>query len=254
MSEINLDDFPDLSEDYIEQQAEDLLRRYSSSTGTETSPPISAELIAEQLLGYEIEITDEGLFSDPDYLGGIVFEDAVIKVNSSVEAHEGRYNFTIAHEIGHHVLHKQFYLDNRNENTGNIICRETGSKPLVEQQADRFAAALLMPDALVRDAYSRTLKSHPKLSSKKTLRALRAFAAAVLKAGEFTNVSNTAMVNRLIDLRLVSGAKYQTGTPQDFYRREGYPRTGSISQTLRWVTYMLLHPLRTLKQLRKYRK
>ena len=26
MSEINLDDFPDLSEDYIEQQAEDLLR------------------------------------------------------------------------------------------------------------------------------------------------------------------------------------------------------------------------------------
>ena len=85
MSEINLDDFPDLSEDYIEQQAEDLLRRYSSSTGSETRPPISAEVIAEQLLGYEIEITDEGLFSDPDYLGGIVFEDAVIKVNSSVE-------------------------------------------------------------------------------------------------------------------------------------------------------------------------
>ena len=94
---------------------------------------------------------------------------------------------------------------------------------------------------------------HPN-SSKKTLRALRAFAAAVLKAGGFANVSNTAMVNRLIDLRLVSGAKYQTGTPQDFYRGEGYPRTGSISQTLRWVTYMLLHPLRTLKQLRKYRK
>ena len=39
MSEINLDDFPDLSEDYIEQQAEDLLKRYTSSTGTETSPP-----------------------------------------------------------------------------------------------------------------------------------------------------------------------------------------------------------------------
>ena len=100
MSEINLDEFPDLSEDYIEQQAEELLTRYSSSTGSDTNPPISAEVIAEQLLGYEIEITDEGLFSDPDYLGGIVFEDAVIKVNSSVEAHEGRYNFTIAHEIG----------------------------------------------------------------------------------------------------------------------------------------------------------
>ena len=250
MSEINLDDFPDLPEDYIEQQAEELLSRYSSPSGSEIKPPIPAEVIAEQLLGYEIEITDEGLFSDPDYLGGIVFEDRVIQVNSEVESHEGRYNFTIAHEIGHHILHKKFYSDNKEENTKHTMCRETGSKPLAEQQADRFAAALLMPGENVRDAYARTLKSHKKLSSKTTPRALRAFAAAVLKAGGFTNVSNTAMVNRLIDLGLVSGVNYQTGTPQDFFRRDGYPRTGSVSQTLRWVMKLLLHPLRTLKQLR----
>jgi hypothetical protein len=48
----------------------------------------------------------------------------------------------------------------------------------------------------------------------------------VLVIGGFSNVSNTAMVNRLVDLRLVSGAKYQTGTPQDFLRK---------TPGLRWV-------------------
>ena len=48
-------------------------------------------------------------------------------------------------------------------------------------------------------------RSLPK--SAPNTQALRALAGGVLVIGGFSNVSNTAMVNRLIDLRLVSGAK-----------------------------------------------
>ena len=62
--------------------------------------PIPIEDIAEHYLGYSIDFADDGLFSDPDILGGIDFEENKIYVNASVEDHDGRYCFTIAHEVG----------------------------------------------------------------------------------------------------------------------------------------------------------
>ena len=50
------------------------------------------------------------LFSDPEFLGGINFDKNEIYVNVAIENHDGRYAFTVAHEIGHHVLHKEVYL------------------------------------------------------------------------------------------------------------------------------------------------
>ena len=47
-------------------------------------------------------------------------------------------------------------------------------------------------------------------------------AAKVIERGGFSNVSNTAMANRLITLGYASAAVYQTGTPQDFRRGSGY--------------------------------
>ena len=248
MSDSELTSYPALSSSYIEEQADALRGQYSDWSGIENPIPVPAEVIAEQFLGYELQVTEDGLFMDPDYLGGIVFEDRIILLNASVEAHEGRYNFTIAHEIGHHVLHRAHYLAHRTEHTNRIVCRETGDKPLVEQQADRFAAALLMPAETVCAAFAQ-MEGSSRLPEHPTTRALRALAAGVVEISGFSNVSNTAMVNRLIDLGLVSGAIYQTGRPQDFYRRV---RTiGLTRQTLRWMINRLLHPLRTIKQLRR---
>lgn len=208
-------EFPELSDDHIEASARQLLSDFSEFSGSSVSTPISVESIAEHFLGYEIEISDEGLFADPDYLGGIIFASNVIQVNASVESNEGRYNFTIAHEIGHHVLHRQIYLEASADNASNILCRDTNDKPLIEQQADRFAAALLMPQQAVSDAVS----AIPRPSKLRTPRAVRGYAATVAKAGSMGNVSNTAMVNRLIDLGYLSEASYQRGTSHDFSRR-----------------------------------
>ena len=219
-------DYPELTDDFIESSARALLDEFLMWSDNHDPVPVRAEVIAEQFLNYTIDITDQGIFSDPECLGGIIFDENLIKINSSVESHEGRYNFTIAHEIGHHVLHKDMYLEQRVNENNRIICREAGDKPLVEQQADRFAAALLMPKEEVSAAFA--LVDEGSLpTSTPTTKALRALANKVVVIGGFSNVSNTAMVNRLVDLRLVSGAKYQTGTPQDFLRK---------SPSFRWVT------------------
>ena len=94
-------EFPLLSDGTIESHAHATLVGFYSWLGRDISMPVRVEIMAEQYLGYDIEVTNEGLFSDPDYLGGIVFDDKVIKINAAADAHEGRYNFTLAHEIGH---------------------------------------------------------------------------------------------------------------------------------------------------------
>ena len=221
-------EFPHLSNEHIEAAASRLLADFSESAGGSMGTPIPVEAIAEHFLGYEIEISDEGLFADPDYLGGIIFANNVIQVNASVESNEGRYNFTIAHEIGHHVLHREAYLEASAENARNILCRDTNDKPLIEKQADRFAAALLMPQQAVSDAVSAV----PRPSKLKTPRAVRGYAATVARAGSMGNVSNTAMVNRLIDLGYLSEASYQRGTSHDFSRKARPTFTGALWRLL----------------------
>ena len=132
----------DIFGDLVEEAADHLLDDYRDFAGNFTLP-VPVESIAEHFLGYDLEITDEGLFADPSFLGGISFETNTIFVNASIEDHEGRYTFTIAHEIGHHVLHRDLY-DELVADRSQILCREEKHKPLIESQADRFAAALMM--------------------------------------------------------------------------------------------------------------
>lgn len=239
-----LADYPDLSAESIEDRADTLRLEYSAWAGTDASKPVSVEVVAEQYLGYEIDISDSGMFSDPECMGGILFESKTITVNAAVAEHEGRYNFTLAHEIGHHALHRAHYLRNKQPIGEQVICREVGSKPLIERQADRFAAALLMPAEQVKSVYE-ILLAGSQPADKPSTGQLRGIAAKVLEIGGFNHVSNTAMVNRLIDLGLVSGALYQSGRPQDFYRDARH--VGFNKRTMSLVFSSLKYLLRFLK-------
>jgi Zn-dependent peptidase ImmA (M78 family) len=195
-----------LFDDLIEEAAEGLLKRYQEFSGNYSSP-VPVESIAEHLLGYDLEITNEGLFADPNFLGGISFETNTIFVNASVESHEGRYTFTVAHEIGHHVLHKDLY-DAHISDRSQILCREQRKKPLIERQADRFAAALMMPRDLICN--STAIQKQSKVP--KTLPQAIDLANSVKAECGFSNVSLSALVNRLKDLSLISREiPYQSG-------------------------------------------
>ena len=183
----------------IEELADGLNNIYFTTHSKPLETPIPIEDIAEHHLGYSIEFVDDGIFSDPEILGGIDFEENKIYVNASVEDHDGRYGFTIAHEIGHHTLHKDDYLEETAEAERQILCRDVREKPNIELEADYFAAVLLMPLKTIKNIFKDIRKKKPIRS----IGQARSLASQIISVGNFNNVSNSAMVNRLIDLKLI---------------------------------------------------
>jgi Zn-dependent peptidase ImmA (M78 family) len=128
-------------------QADFLTKQFQCDT-----PPIDVERIASEL-GLAIVRANLG-----DDVSGMLVTN---KGRSFVCVHERhhivRQRFTIAHEIGHHVLGHQFESgDHVHIDHGNFISQRgprasTGLDPK-EIEANQFAAALLMPVALVRKA------------------------------------------------------------------------------------------------------
>jgi len=188
--------YPELTDDAIERASNKLLHEFFATCGGEITLPVPVERIAEKFLGYRIELTDQGLFADPAFLGGVDFQTETIFVNASVENHDGRYAFTIAHELGHHVLHRMQFLSYQPEGEEGIMCRSSTKRPMIEYQADRFAAALLMPSEALNT-------SARKLSRKfRAKHGTNALAARLITEGGFSNVSREAMRYRLRELKL----------------------------------------------------
>lgn len=114
----------------IKREAEDLLGANDYDNGL----PVPTEDIAENL-GYKIT----GFFPDDalkDVSGIVDHEQKVISLNRTESAR--RQRFTLAHEIGHIVLHKgKSFVDFRKS-----IMDPADEK---EREANRFASELLMP-------------------------------------------------------------------------------------------------------------
>ena len=124
----------------IEQRATQLLHDHDA-----LSPPVDIEGLARSL---GISVSLEEL--DNDVSGLMLIEDGRVNVAINAAHHRHRRRFTLAHEIGHMLLHatgdrvvvdRRFY---RNEWPSSGELRE-------EIEANAFAAALLMPESLVRE-------------------------------------------------------------------------------------------------------
>ena len=79
--------------------------------------------------------------------GRIVFGDkrTLITINSSIE-YEGKRRFTIAHEIGHLMLHRN-HFQVHHDNDATLEYFQKGSQ---ETEANEFASEILMPENLFR--------------------------------------------------------------------------------------------------------
>ena len=164
----------------MDKRAKQLLAKAKVHTA-----PVPVEQVAD-CLGIKIESTDLG----EDCSGVLVrnHNRAVIGVNWA--QHSNRRRFSIAHEIGHFVLHEDdTYIDKGYRVNFRDLEAGSGTKK-EEVEANAFAAALLMPDEWVRDAF----KQQPfDLTEDDGLETL---------AKKF-EVSTQAMTYRLIKLRLI---------------------------------------------------
>jgi Zn-dependent peptidase ImmA (M78 family) len=150
----------------IEAEACDLLAGYARKTGTViTMPALLLDNILQNL-GLRLESYDLCMeFGAPDVLGAIYLEKKLIRIDERLDADErpamrGRFNFTLAHEIGHWCLHRG---DAETRQTmgdlfggpaqPSIICRTSQQKERVEIQADLFASCLLMPRTPLASAW-----------------------------------------------------------------------------------------------------
>lgn len=124
-----------------QEAAEKLLDKYGID-----APPIDPEVIAE---GEGVDVVYAGFKgrASDEVSGFINPMDARIFVNKVLPPN--RKTFTIAHELGHHVLHRAYVesgdyriLPRRNEYGDD--------KPDEEKEADAFAANLLVPMKLLR--------------------------------------------------------------------------------------------------------
>ena len=213
---------PFFEDSSIEQESLKLLHSYGLEIGKKIEIPVPVFDIIEYL-GYDIDFRNDGIYEDDNILGGLLISEKKVEINENLSSQEGRMNFTAAHEIGHIVLHVPLSTENSAEDSSNIICRkdqgfEGMKKEPREQQADKFAAYLLMPTVMVKNAFFRIRKRPANVKKKSILEMIfsisakqkgRRLAEKVIQVGHFENVSKMAMMNRLIGLGLIRGLPFQ---------------------------------------------
>jgi Zn-dependent peptidase ImmA (M78 family) len=199
----------------VENKANKLLNDYFEKVKKDyKASAIDPIDILECALGYDVEYDEEGELSS-DVYAELYIEKKRVKVNNNIKKNDGMEYFTLAHEIGHIVLHYSLMGD-KNTNSG-YSPEFDNQKKHIEREADQFAAYLLMPKELIINAFIKIRKTPFKIRNifffrlvfkKSKRKSAIIFAEKVIKQGNF-NVSKLAMLNRLISLGLVKGIKYQ---------------------------------------------
>jgi Zn-dependent peptidase ImmA (M78 family) len=159
---------PYLNAEKIQREAQFLLEEFELKFDRKINSAVPVETIAEIQLQLTLEIKDmKSLFPFADVHGAIWLEEGIIGIDQSLDPDVnpsmlGRYNFTLAHEIGHWRLHRHYFLGNAKQmnlfddgsRIPDVVCRSTERKKPIEWQADAFAANLLMPRSLVFQAWN----------------------------------------------------------------------------------------------------
>jgi Zn-dependent peptidase ImmA (M78 family) len=101
--------------------------------------PIPVDDWIESPMGYRFGFEDLSHLGS-NVLGAAFLKEGEIVIDDRVLEHDGRYRFTCAHELGHMVLHQPV-----GERFLERDLDVTYSADRYERQADRFAAAFLMP-------------------------------------------------------------------------------------------------------------
>lgn len=169
----------------IEARADELRRQHSLVPGFDVERLLDE--LELDLLWEDVDDNAEG-----EVLGQLVPGEKLVVLNerhrTRLEQNDGRQRrFTVGHEVGHWTLHSEAARSGTLSlfDGQRILCREKSQHP-VERQAEKFAAALLIP----RDVLLPMLPPAP----------WRGWGPVYRLADEFV-VTVTAMIVRLEEVR-----------------------------------------------------
>lgn len=222
---------PYLTESAIELATEKLIARFERKYGCIEEHCVPLDEIAECVLDLDVRCENLKSIYGELTLGAIYFNTREIRIDDTLNdelypAKRGRYRFTLAHEIGHWMLHEPIYRaanlqTNLFESTmgePSIICRaplpRTTKKP-IEWQADYFASCLTMPRTRVIRAFEIVTGSRAPYCAARELAALNSRTSfsdqPLLQVSRETaallETSIQAMQIKLINLGLVTTAE-----------------------------------------------
>ncbi len=160
--------------------AEALLRDFEERYDAAEAPPVPVERVARSLLGLFVDEADDiralpGAPTDQGRLSGMLDSEEMVVWVDRDEARRspGRRRFTIAHEIGHLLLHVPTSREAFYDRPADI--QEIDEGPPDEQlpdlswrerEANAFARELLMPETLVNEQAHATGFNLPALAGR----------------------------------------------------------------------------------------
>jgi Zn-dependent peptidase ImmA (M78 family) len=161
--------------------------------------PVDIENIAKQLTtkdirelkGLSLRIQREHFPSGLEDVSAVLLKEkghAIIAVNAAHS--EYRQRFSIAHELGHLILHSNNELLTVDRYEKQFFTRAEGISNLDEMEANEFAAAFLMPSDLIREDFEKYFKKDPD--------------EIISKLAKRYEVSEAALAFRLKNLGLLS--------------------------------------------------
>lgn len=142
----------------IRTTAENFLDKYHPTL----SMPVPIEKIAELILGINV-VTIPDMKSIFEIDGFINSTFTQITIDDDIfNSYEERARFTIAHEIGHKILHSEIYKNFRIGTLEDYLGFQNkiseDNQKWLEIQANIFAACTLVPSASLKEEFSKALK------------------------------------------------------------------------------------------------
>ena len=149
---------PHRSYEDIRRYAEAFLDRHHP----DRSLPIPIERVIEFQLGVDI-VPLPGIEDAYDIVGFTSSDLREISVDDYVYTHqEGRYRFTLAHEVGHAVLHAELFTAHRFRSTAEwkqfIQSVPKLEYDWLEWQANSFSGLVLAPKSALEDELRKAIK------------------------------------------------------------------------------------------------
>jgi Zn-dependent peptidase ImmA (M78 family) len=108
-------------------------------------PPVAPRELAE---AYGLTVSVVSLSDLPNVAGFMDFTDSTIYVNG--DDHYNRQTFTIAHELGHYLLHKPLFEAHPEKYKVLMRAPLGAEQDPIEKEANAFAADLLVPLDLLK--------------------------------------------------------------------------------------------------------